>query len=313
MTGTLIGKLLRDLRIGLVVTAAILIAFQCLWVKVTERITADLMPELKWLAAGRGLLPKDVEKVMFEGPGKVTKTFMGGEKYSIFKLRDMLSVGYVHPIMIVLFAVWAVGRSSSAIAGELDRGTMELLLAQPVPRYRILVAHLVVDALTIPILALSVWAGSWLGLRLTQIHDFDLNTGKSGDLIDPAMYGPAILNVAALIFAVSGYTIWISSRGRFRWRTLGLAVFITLIQFLINVIGQLWEPMQRLRPFTVFYYYEPQQLILDRNWILDIGTLFPESSWTVRVNGTLLLFSVGAIGYALAFWTFCRRDLPAPL
>jgi ABC-2 type transport system permease protein len=26
-----------------------------------------------------------------------------------------------------------------------------------------------------------------------------------------------------------------------------------------------------------------------------------------------VLVAVGALGYALALWTFCRRDLPAPL
>src|SRR5260221_3699560 len=41
---------------------------------------------------------------------------------------DMLSIGYVHPLMQTLFCIWAIGRASGAIAGELDRGTMELLL-----------------------------------------------------------------------------------------------------------------------------------------------------------------------------------------
>jgi hypothetical protein len=27
----------------------------------------------------------------------------------------------------------------------------------------------------------------------------------------------------------------------------------------------------------------------------------------------VVLFGVGAVGYGMALWTFCRRDLPAPL
>ena len=49
---------------------------------------------------------------------------------------DMLSIGYVHPLMQTIFCIWAVGRASGAIAGEMDRGTMELLLAQPLARGR---------------------------------------------------------------------------------------------------------------------------------------------------------------------------------
>ena len=43
------------------------------------------------------------------------------------RAMDMLSIGYVHPLVQTIFCVWAVGRASGALAGELDRGTMELL------------------------------------------------------------------------------------------------------------------------------------------------------------------------------------------
>ena len=76
---------------------------------------------------------------------------------------DMLSIGYVHPLMVVTFCVWAIGRAAGAIAGEIDRGTMELLLAQPLARSRLILAHLLLDLVTIPILCLSLWAGNWLG------------------------------------------------------------------------------------------------------------------------------------------------------
>src|ERR1051326_8840977 len=88
---------------------------------------------------------------------------MGGESIQIERAMDILSIGYVHPAMLVLFSIWAVGRASGAIAGEIDRGTMELLLAQPLARYRVVLTHLAIDAMTIPLLCLSMWAGTWAG------------------------------------------------------------------------------------------------------------------------------------------------------
>src|SRR5207245_3248648 len=79
---------------------------------------------------------------------------------------DVLSSGYGHPLMQVIFGVWAIGRAASAVAGELDRGTLELLLAQPLPRWRVIAAHLIVDAIVIPLLCLSLWAGTAIGYRL---------------------------------------------------------------------------------------------------------------------------------------------------
>jgi hypothetical protein len=115
-----------------------------------------------------------------------------------------------------------------------------------------------------------------------------------------------------LFFAVSGYTIWLSSRGRFRGKVMGTAVFVTLLQFLVNVIGQLWDRVEPLRPFTVFYYYQPQQILLHQQWTADVGKCWRMSE-PLAVNVLVVLGLVGAAGYALATWTFCRRDLPAPL
>src|SRR5262249_38289495 len=231
---------------------------------------------------------------------------------SLFSITDMLSIGYVHPLMLTVFCVWGIGRAAGAIAGEIDRGTMELLLAQPLPRYRVVLSHLCVDLLALPVLCLSLWAGNWLGIRLVGVKEEGPQASATDPLIDPLIFGPGLWNVCALIFAVSGYTMWLSAQGRFRWRVLGIAVLVTLVQFLINVVGQLWDAAAWLRPVRVFFYYQPQQVILDHRWTVDLA-----KAWNLEqplaVNGMAVLLTVGAVGYGLALWIFCRRDLPAPL
>ena len=88
-----------------------------------------------------GMAPQEIEKVVFDGPGKIMRTLIGGEEITLDRAMDILSIGYVHPLMQTIFCIWAVGRAAGAIAGELDRGTMELLLAQPVRRSRVILAH----------------------------------------------------------------------------------------------------------------------------------------------------------------------------
>jgi ABC-2 type transport system permease protein len=338
MNGALFRKLLRDLRLPLLVVALLLCAFQTLWAKITDRISNDLMDKLLWLGGGRNVSPQEIEETIFEGPGKIMRTMMGGEAISLFSTTDMLTVGYVHPLMLTVFCIWAIGRASGAIAGEIDRGTMELLLAQPVPRYRVVISHLAVDLLTIPVLCVSLWAGNWLGIHLFEVRqppppapsvkpsfgpmfmlpgrapakEPPLAPSEPGPLLDPVTMGPGLFNVAALLFAVSGYTMWISALGRFRWRVLGVAVLLTLVQFLVNVVGQLWDAAAFLRPFTVFYYFQPQQIILKQRWMVDLQGIWHLSQpWTVHGIGVLV--TLGVVGYAMALWTFCRRDLPAPL
>ena len=95
-------------------------------------------------------------------------------------------------------------------------------------------------------------------------------------------------------------------------RVMGLAILVTLVQFIINVLGQLWDGAAFLRPFSVFYYFQPQLIALKGQW-----TVNPRYAWSgfplSSVNVILVLGLVGLIGYLLALRTFCRRDIPAPL
>jgi ABC-2 type transport system permease protein len=349
MTLTLTRKLLRDLRVTLPIVMVFLGLFQCFWAKITERILGQLTPMMAQLSAAAGLKLQDVEDRLFAGPGQIVRTIIGGERLVFDSANDLMSIGYVHPLMLIVFCIWAVGRSSGAIAGEIDRGTMELLLAQPLSRSRLLLAHLLVDLVTIPLLCLGLWCGTWLGVQIVgtiEEQPLEVQTPPREMYVDLFALGPvkvsirppgdlasgerlpsngmherltmqantflrALPVVGGLIFAVGGYTMWISACGRYRWRVLGVAVLVTLVQFLINVIGQLWQPMDGLRPLTVFYYYQPQQVVLGNQWWVPIGGTPREP--LLRVPMLLVLYGVGLAGYALAWWTFRRRDLPAPL
>jgi ABC-2 type transport system permease protein len=361
MTPTLVRKLLRDVRLPLVVVAVLLGAFQLLWAHVMARILGKLSPFFNSLAGLGGLTPKDIENVLFEGPGKILRTIIGGDRVVLDGAMDLLSIGYVHPLVIILTCIWAIGRAAGAIAGEIDRGTMELLLAQPLARSRLILAHLLLDGITIPVLCLSLWAGNFIGawavtpIKLEEpkikvsspsrgldleIDSFDVGPVKLGPFkmrlkdplsnralrsgtrdpermnrrlaIEPVRFGPALWLVGGLIFAVCGYTMWLSSAGRFRWRVLGLAVFVTLVQFLVNVLAQMWDQAAWVRPLTIFYYYQPQQVILSEDWCVTFAE-WNGGSPLVRLPMPVVLYGVGAIGYVMALRTLVRRDLPAPL
>lgn len=151
---------------------------------------------------------------------------------------------------------------------------------------------------TIPLLCLSMWTGTCLGVLTFGLGELTADIPSPADALG---FAPALANVAALLFAVTGYTMWLSACGRWRTRVMGIAVLLTLLQFLVNVIAQVWKAIEVSRPFTVFFYYQPQPLILGR----------AEPAEVLRNLGSLFL--IGAAGYLLALWTFCRRDLPAPL
>jgi ABC-2 type transport system permease protein len=328
--GVLFWKLCRDLRVPLAIVALLVGGFQCLFVKISQRVVTELAPAFAALtfmaqSFNAKISDKVIEGLIFNGPGKIMQTLAGGEHMEFEKAMHMLSIGYVHPLMQTIFCIWAIGRASGAIAGEIDKGTMELLMAQPIARYRIVLAHLCVDLLTIPLLCLSLWFGSWLGAQLVGPFEVDLDHFKNQSLpvreppaedmqVNVAAFGPGLLNIGALIFAVCGYTMWLSAAGRFHWRVMGFSVLITLLQFLVNLLGQLWDVMEPLRPFTIFYYFQPQKIILQQPhaWTVDLR-MWNGGQALVQVPVLAVLLGVGIIGYLMALRTFTHRDLPAPL
>jgi len=119
------------------------------------------------------------------------------------------------------------------VAGELDRGTMELLLSQPVPRNRLILAHFLVD-LTVIRPSAAAWCSAPSSvLRRSAVHgdytQLDKLQEKAPNQSEKpgppgrvaggrvrAMEGS--MNQAGLLFAVSGLTLGDLGRGRSRAR-----------------------------------------------------------------------------------------------
>jgi ABC-2 type transport system permease protein len=209
-----------------------------------------------------------------------------------------------------------------------------LLLSQPVPRGQLVVAHLLVDAITIPAMVMSIATGMYLGLwgvgefrvnqevvakvvekapKFAQETVKDLADKQKVLPVQPENHWKGTLNLAALVFAMSGLGMLLSACGRNRWRTTGWAVLLVLGMFVLNVIAQLWDPLGPVRPFTLFFYYQPHKHWLNNEWTADVGACWGLGEGVFTVPAVPLLLHVGVIGYAVGWWVFRKRDLPAPL
>ena len=327
MTFTLVRKLLRDARWPLLVVCLLLFVFSFIWVGIAKKVTTEIAPFFEVMAAVGGLPKELIEEVVFKGPGKISQAVLGGSDIRFERPDDFLAVELLHPVVIILAALWAVGRSAGAVAGELERGTMELLMSQPVPRNRLILAHLIADAVVIPAIVASLILGTQLGVAANVPFTLDtsafqkmpanaqvfIKTLKLPESlpVDASGQWAAGLNLVALMFALSGVTMLISACGRNRWRAIGWASLMAVVMFIGNVVGQLWESASVVRPFTVFFYYQPQKIWLNGDWLANLNEAWPGAD--VPVPMVVVLFAVGAVGYLLALRVFTRRDLPAPL
>ena len=217
MTATLWRKLLRNSRVPMIVVAILLFAFAAMWVKVTQKITTQIMPMLDAVASLQRLGAGFFQDQFFHGPGKLMQTMLGGEDVRFTDPQDTLAIGLMHPFVQAVLCIWAVGRAAGAVAGEVDRGTMELLMAQPIPRRSVIFAHLAVDLVAIPVFCFALWLGMFVGTAAVGTFRVDPDVYAALHMPQPAEartftvsavpIGSGLPNTAALIFAVSGITM----------------------------------------------------------------------------------------------------------
>lgn len=296
MNWTLFKKILRDIRWPFLFVALLLFAVQIIRAMITYRVTKEVLPELNKYIPFETLF-----KVLTSGSGEFVRTLLSGDGIMLNKPEHLQTFGFVDPGVVILLCMWAIGRGS-ALAGEMERGTMELLLAQPIARWRVIVTHLFVDLLTIPLLALGMVAGVYLGVAVVGLEGIDVTP-----------YWRAAANVVGLTLALTAFTMAVAVRGRSRWRAMSWVIAVVLVMFLLSFLGQLLEWLKPWRVLSIFYYYQPQGIIIHGRQLAPIQLGYGEEAWKISVPFIPFLLVLAAVGYAMALFGFCRRDLPAPL
>ncbi len=66
-------------------------------------------------------------------PG-IIKASLGGDMLLAGNTFSLLAMGYQHPLMMLLFMLFAVGVPTTLLSGELQNGSMELILSRRVTK-----------------------------------------------------------------------------------------------------------------------------------------------------------------------------------
>jgi ABC-2 type transport system permease protein len=211
---------------------------------------------------------------------------------------------YVHPLVMMSGVVWAVARGSDCVSGEIARGTMEMLLAQPVVRGSWYATHALATMLGSLVLAVAVWCGTAVGLHVSALYEG----------VSASIFVPASINLFGLMTCVAGLSSFVSSWGSQRGRTIGFVAAIYVLSVTLALVGNVSESWNWVNYFSFMSGYKPQTIVA-----------WPEEAWQllayddgrlagIGVGGcqvTLLL--LGLVFYASGAVVFSRREIPAPL
>ena len=227
---------------------------------------------------------EEFREIMDSGafPTQLTE-FGGGD---IFSLTGSVALGFVHPIAVGLNLVFAAGFAATAVAGERQRGTLEVLLSRPLSRRVVLLTLGFAGAAFIGLAVAGLTFGAWLGSAITG------RTPELGVSNLPLLW----LNVSLLYWALGSIALLASVSFDRVSPAVSLTLAVVLVSYFLDVLGSLWPDAKGLQPFSLFHYVDPKSILAG----------FPDR------GDYVLLGVVTAAAVAAAVIIFPRRDLAAP-
>ena len=187
-------------------------------------------------------------------------------------------MGFMGPALI---AVYAISAGSGAIAGEEDRGGLEVTLSAPVSRARLFTQRLAALAAGIAILAIATGAALW---AFSAMLDMGLSLGAIAA-------AAAALGIFALF--AGGVAIAVGAATGSPALARGVAALAAVASYLINALAQVTSALRPARPFSPYY------LVLG-NEPLAHG---------LRLTGAVSVLAAVAVIAAAGGILFARRDL----
>lgn len=172
---------------------------------------------------------------------------------SFTKLESFLAMEYFSFIWPIMAIALAVSLAGAIVSGEVEKGTIELLLSQPISRVKLFFAKYLTSLVILIIFTLvSIFAVIPLA-EAYNIEYFLKNYFTAGIL--SFLFGLAVLSISALMSSI------FSEKGRVYFASVG----ILILMYVLNIIANLKENLSDLKYASFFHYFDTSKALVENN------------------------------------------------
>lgn len=272
MSRAVLVKTLRDWSLLIIISTLAIVLFEIAIVRSLIEAANDLAMLRHW----------------FERP--LVRTFirmaLGADFVGDLTPTALCTFGLGHPLLYAVSWALLLAIASGTLAGEIGRGTADLLLALPVSRVAVYLSTSAVWLLSAVLLSGATLAGLSLGERIWPLSQ----------PLDFARLWPVAVNFLALVICVAAATTLVSSLVSRRGVAIGIVLGGLLVSDVVNVLAPFWKLFERISFLGFLHYYRPLSIVRTGE--------FPTCDIAVLLVGALLAWLAG-------LWHFARRDIPA--
>ncbi|HET7269845.1 MAG TPA: ABC transporter permease subunit [Rubrobacter sp.] len=165
-----------------------------------------------------------------------------------FGINDLANpANYMHaevfgfaPLALSFFPIMVL---AGALAGAEERGTIDVLLGNPLPRWQLVMGSFIATALSLFAICTVVGLLTW---GTAVLMDVDLSLRQVAE---------AVLNIWPICLVTGALALLCSALFHRRGLAIAIPAFLLFGMYLLDTIGRASEDLEDLRPFSVFYYY----------------------------------------------------------
>jgi ABC-2 type transport system permease protein len=212
------------------------------------------------------------------------KTALGGEALQVGNVSGLIAIGYNHPLVLTLYMLFAVGVPTGLLAGEVQNGTMELILSRQATKTHVYICAGLITITGMFALVLVMFGGT---VFATNVYEFSQE-------VPLYSFFKAAINGGILASAVGGIALLAAACFQ-RNSAVWLTVAYLMLNYFVSIIAEWWPRMKWLSPITIFYYADGEKI-------------FTEAGWPLGGLSVLLLILIASTMLGGVIWS--RRDLP---
>lgn len=217
---------------------------------------------------------------------RMISAMVGADLSQDLSPTSLITIALSHPFLFVVTWSFLLVTGSRVIAGEIDRGTGDLLFALPYSRTRIYRdVSLVWFAGGLPLLACFL-LGIWCGTQLFPLKE----------ALEFSKLAPALANLLSLYWSIGGLTMALSASASRRGWVIGTVAGFLLFSFLLNFVEAILPWAGRLAPLGLLHYYKPLESVRTGGWPL---------------GNISILLAIAAAAWIFGLRRFITRDIPA--
>jgi len=205
----------------------------------------------------------------------MAKTFMGRFAVELISasLVDAFFTLQFFSWFAVMLSLYPLMDAGSAIAGEVERRTLDVLLAQPISRSRVLLEKFLAISIHLAVLCLASFLILWAALSVwvsesPSIHEYAL----------------IFLNLYGLLLVITAFGFFCSVLLPSTKAVVAVGFGSILLSFVFHKGLSAFDKTQWLARLTLFYYADPTKILVR-------GTLDWADSLVLIVTGGVLLIT----------------------